>query len=449
MSRLHIPDVSPQDDTLGAALAYAAAGWFVLPIDPRSKHAGSVLGKGWPAKSSRDPQVITAWFAGTSYSLALHVGRSGGVALDVDDPKALPEIMVRMVTDLTVPHQSTRLDEPGRGHYVYLQPPGRNLGNGKGKLTGGWGEVRGANGIIVVSPSPHSKADQGGRYAWPRTGPVPELPAELAEALPDGAHADDAACTAQVRAFLADHTGTERTELLEAVLARFAEKVAAGESRHESAVSVTVWAMREAAAGYYSAQVAADRIRSAFTEAIGADRNARVEFSGILAWAVAQAKAVDVDELRARTEGRPGGAEDLSAPGANNGTGKPRATAFGEPLTELGIARRLIAEHGHELRYLPLWRKWLVWDGCRWARDTTGEAHRRAKATVRRLLLSADEIGDEDLAKKIRAAARKAETAYGIGGVLQLAGTELGIALAPRTSTPTRGCLTSPTGSWI
>ena len=49
MTGLHVPDVSPEADTLGAAVAYAGAGWFVLPVNPPGKHTGSVLGKGWPA----------------------------------------------------------------------------------------------------------------------------------------------------------------------------------------------------------------------------------------------------------------------------------------------------------------------------------------------------------------------------------------------------------------
>ena len=34
-----------------------------------------------------------------------------------------------------------------------------------------------------------------------------------------------------------------------------------------------------------------------------------------------------------------------------------------EPKTELGYARRLINVYGDRLRYVPAWRRWLVWDG--------------------------------------------------------------------------------------
>jgi hypothetical protein len=64
-----IPNVAGAD-TLTAALAYAACGWYILPTDPAVdiKHPGSVVGKRWHGKSSRDPKQIAAWFAGTSAS---------------------------------------------------------------------------------------------------------------------------------------------------------------------------------------------------------------------------------------------------------------------------------------------------------------------------------------------------------------------------------------------
>jgi hypothetical protein len=124
---LYVPEIEPDADTITAALAYAVAGWYVLPVRQASKHAGWVVGKHWQTKSSRDPQQIAAWFAGTDYALAVHVGRSGGIVFDVDTPEQLPAVLSEAVT--APPYQSTREDVPGRGHYVFAQPPGRVLGN--------------------------------------------------------------------------------------------------------------------------------------------------------------------------------------------------------------------------------------------------------------------------------------------------------------------------------
>ena len=44
-----------------------------------------------------------------------------------------------------------------------------------------------------------------------------------------------------------------------------------------------------------------------------------------------------------------------------------------EPKSELGYAHRLIDLYGDRLRYVPAWRRWLVWDGKRWAHVNKGK----------------------------------------------------------------------------
>jgi hypothetical protein len=148
MTGLTVPVITDDMDVLTAALAYADAGWYVLPVEHGSKHPGSVVGKGWHTQSSRDPQVLAAWFAGTDHGIALHCGRSGAVVFDVDDPDELPDVLsgcfswsrppvspdappwqsvaagLANLASLP-PFQSTRPDKPDRGHYVFAQPPGR------------------------------------------------------------------------------------------------------------------------------------------------------------------------------------------------------------------------------------------------------------------------------------------------------------------------------------
>ena len=52
-------------------------------------------------------------------------------------------------------------------------------------------------------------------------------------------------------------------------------------------------------------------------------------------------------------------------------------------LTDLGNAERLVAKFGKDLRYCHPWKRWLVWDGRRWATDKTAAARRKARKTVR------------------------------------------------------------------
>lgn len=102
-----------------------------------------------------------------------------------------------------------------------------------------------------------------------------------------------------------------------------------------------------------------------------------------------------------------------------------------EPLTELGYARRLIAVYGGRLRYVPAWRRWLVWTGARWEHDVTGQAARWAKIIARRLTDDALGIADAADRKAALVAARRGESSAGISGVLTLASTEEGVAVAP------------------
>lgn len=300
-----VPNLDPDTDVLTAALAYANAGFYILPARRGTKDPGSVVGKGWQRQSSRDPKQIVAWLAGTDHGIALHCGRSGAVVFDVDDPDKMPDVLRRNIT--SAPHQSSRPDVPGRGHYVFAQPPGRTIGNGTGRLGGAWGEVRGLNGVIIAAPSPHG---EGGHYQWVRAGEIPALPVELAELLPDATQAEDAASDTQVAAFIAEHTEASRPEILAGWRSALTRHIEAGKSVHESAVSVVTGALKEARAGFCSARDALEALRPIFINAVAlggstgkvrTGATAKNEWGGILAWAVAQANAADLDQVRGRT----------------------------------------------------------------------------------------------------------------------------------------------------
>ena len=113
-----------------------------------------------------------------------------------------------------------------------------------------------------------------------------------------------------------------------------------------------------------------------------------------------------------------------------------------EPLTEYGYARRFIKVHGDELRYVPEWKRWLVWDGKRWAHDTTGQAQRWMKSIARRV--TADALasgGDDELQGRPpwRVHRRRVRRAH--PGVYR----DRGGGLATTSWTPTRTCSTAPT----
>lgn len=296
VSALSVPDLPEGCDSLTAALAYAAAGWYVVPIRRGTKNPGSVLGKGWQAKSTRDPEQIVALWAGTDHGVALHVGRSGVVAFDLDHPERVPEVLAEAIRECSPPRQRTRRTGQ-RGHVLFRQPAGRTLGNSTGGLGKAFGEVRGVNGVLAVFPTEHPEPD--GLYAWRTTGPVPVLPCAVATLLPDAGPATDAATDAAVAAFLAEHTEACRPGALAPALDRFAALVRSGSSRHEAAVETACWLAREAAAGYYPAREVFDALEAEFTKALDGDRPAAPEFASIVAWAVGQVTPEQVQAKRA------------------------------------------------------------------------------------------------------------------------------------------------------
>jgi hypothetical protein len=218
-----VPEITADMSTLEAAYAYGKAGLYIGPCERGSKHPGSVIGdpktrKGWQRHTSRNIQVITSWFAGTDYGVFIHAGRSDLWIADVDNPAKIHSKLQQAITETEPPYQATRADQPGRGHYLFQQPPGRDLGNSLGQLANGWGEARGRNGVIIVQPSEHG---EGGCYQWLRTGPVPMLPDYVADLLPSALDAEEAATDAQVAAFLAEYLKAERPELLDIHIAVF------------------------------------------------------------------------------------------------------------------------------------------------------------------------------------------------------------------------------------
>jgi putative DNA primase/helicase len=105
----------------------------------------------------------------------------------------------------------------------------------------------------------------------------------------------------------------------------------------------------------------------------------------------------------------------------------------------------VVQRHGADLRYVHPWKSWYVWDGRRWAEDTTAEAVRRVKETqgwlyrwaLERLKELAD-VGDDEEGKRQRAAAKhwlahalKWEDARNVARCLELAKSEAGIPVLP------------------
>ena len=301
---LFVPDLSSRMSIREAALAYANAGWYLLPIDPNTKHAGSVVGVGWPDKSSRDPKQIESWFRpGTNYGIAVHLGKSGAIAFDVDDPSQLPHRLREWIMLESVPFQSTRTGDPLRGHYIFATPEGTNYGNSKGLLKGAWGEVRGKNGIIVVAPTSHSKHAEGGQYVWKRTGVVPLLPYALQRLLPEARYQSAQSIDiAEADTFFANYSESKCEQILENRLAEGKSWFLRG-SRHDACRDLLLVCMKDARAGLYSANTAVESIANLFVSIKPQDQwSSPREFIDMTLWAIAQVLPLPEGEIELHRE---------------------------------------------------------------------------------------------------------------------------------------------------
>jgi len=106
------------------------------------------------------------------------------------------------------------------------------------------------------------------------------------------------------------------------------------------------------------------------------------------------------------------------------------STAFAR-LTEGAAGERFADEHHGDLRYCRPWRRWLWWTGSHWAIDTTGEAERRAKATVLSIYTQAGAEVDDGLRQQLVSWARKLDTSRGHTAMMALAASDQRIAVRP------------------
>ncbi len=295
---LSIPTGMSDVSVKTAALGYANAGWFVIPVKNGTKHPGSVLGSNWPNKSTRDPDEIERLFKSPDIGVALHVGKSGAICFDVDKPDMAPLRLKTWMNDSSTPFQSTRTNDPGRGHFVFAATPAKTFSNSNGRLGKEWGEVRGQNGIIVVCPTVHVKAESGGRYKWVRTGVLPFLPADLADRLPTNQNtAQPALELSEVNDFLQIYSEAMNIDVLGERISSSFNRVSIG-SRHNFTRDLLMVCLRESMAGIYPAELAVVRISHFFTTIKPVcEWTSPSEYVSIVKWCVAQAQNTSPDEI--------------------------------------------------------------------------------------------------------------------------------------------------------
>ncbi len=146
---------------IGAALAYAARGWSVIPMQPRGKRPLVAWREYQQRRASADE--IRHWFARwPDANVGIVTGRvSGVVVVDVDVRHGGPASLAR----LEAPHggwpPTVEAMTGGGGRHLYFAHPAGTVANRVAIEPGV--DLRGDGGCVVAPPSVHPS---GHRYAW-------------------------------------------------------------------------------------------------------------------------------------------------------------------------------------------------------------------------------------------------------------------------------------------
>jgi putative DNA primase/helicase len=96
-------------------------------------------------------------------------------------------------------------------------------------------------------------------------------------------------------------------------------------------------------------------------------------------------------------------------------------------LTDAGNATRLLERHGNDMRYIPAWKSWLIWNGQKWEKDDLGRAWLFGEDTLKKLYISAGNSDDGDERKALAKFAITCESEKRIKSMLALAEKRPGI----------------------
>jgi putative DNA primase/helicase len=100
-------------------------------------------------------------------------------------------------------------------------------------------------------------------------------------------------------------------------------------------------------------------------------------------------------------------------------------------LTDSGNARRLIEQHGADIRYVAQLKTWYIWNGRYWEQDKTGEIMRRAQQTVKSLYLEAYNTEDRVARRALVDWARQSESNSRLKAMVEIAQFQSEVVATP------------------
>ena len=100
--------------------------------------------------------------------------------------------------------------------------------------------------------------------------------------------------------------------------------------------------------------------------------------------------------------------------------------------TDLGNARRLVNQHGANIRFIPEWKKWVKWNDYHWEIDDDGAVIRLAKETVEAMYSEAVSLANEKERDALLKHAIRSQAEARLTAMVSLAASEATVVLAAR-----------------
>ena len=154
-------------DLFEAALGYAARGWLVHPLKPRSKEPATAHGF---KDATVDPvQIATWWFENPAYNIGIATEPSGLLVVDIDPRNYGPGSFLT-VENIKCSADTYEVLTGGGGRHIYFQLPEEP----HAKAIGMGIDLKGRGGYVVAPPSVTA-----GPYRVEFDGPVSSMPEHI------------------------------------------------------------------------------------------------------------------------------------------------------------------------------------------------------------------------------------------------------------------------------
>jgi P4 family phage/plasmid primase-like protien len=399
-----------------AARQYFKAGWSPLPLPPGEKSwppTGYTGGKGRAA----EPGKVEYWIKSKGDgNIALRMPPTL-LGIDVDaysgkDGAATLVAAEESWGSLPVTWRTTSRTDGISGIRLFRIPEGLSW---PGKLPQGGGIelCRWDHRYVIVAPSIHDKtgeqyhwfapdgtqttgsATENGDWEFPALVELAELPSAWVTGLTSGRkwveHEEADLDPAEVQQWILDRPDGPLCEKMQRTLDTWMSKIAAGgeDGGAHDAARDGAWAvLRDSAAGHSGVQGALRKLMLAHKEAL---RGRRPEKSSG-EWASIKARGV----LKVAAEGPTDDDDPCVMAEVSRAPSYRNRGSEGMDFTrdDIGNGRRFALDWRNEVRWVPAYKEWFIWNGKTWTSDPDDEVIRMATKTVGRMSREIEFIED-------------------------------------------------------